>query len=73
MPVVLYGYEGQLRRSENWEQRRKFGPERDEVTKRYQHNVHLHTLYFLPDIIRPIKPKRCACIYKALVGKPKRK
>jgi hypothetical protein len=60
--------------------RRIFGPNRDEVRK--LHNAELHNLYSSPDIIRQVKSRRMrwaghvACmgeerkVYKILVGKP---
>jgi hypothetical protein len=45
---------------ENRDQRRKFGPKRDEVTGEWRklHNEELHNLYSYPNIIRQIKSKR---------------
>jgi hypothetical protein len=40
--------------------RRIFGPKRDEIVGgwRKMHNEELHNFYFLPNIIRMIKPRR---------------
>jgi hypothetical protein len=45
---------------ENRVLRRIFGPKRDEVTGDWRklHNEELHNLYFSPNIIRMIKPRR---------------
>jgi len=72
---------------ENWVLRRIFGPKRDEVTGEWSklHNEERNDLYFSPNIVRVIKPRRrkweehVACIgerrgvYMVLVGKPRRK
>jgi hypothetical protein len=69
LPVVFYGCETwflklreehQLKVFENKVLRRLFGPKRDEVTGewRKRHNEELRDLYFSPNIIRIIKPRR---------------
>jgi hypothetical protein len=76
-----------VRKFENRELRRIFGPKREEVTGelRKLHNGELHNLYSSPDIVRQIKSRRMrwaghvACmgegrnVYRVLVGKPKGK
>jgi hypothetical protein len=68
---------------ENEVLRRILGPKRDEVTGEWRkwHSGELHNLYYSPDIIRHIKPRRMswaghvACrveernVYRVLVGK----
>jgi hypothetical protein len=65
--------------------RRKFGPERDEVTGEWRklHSGELHNLYSSPDIIRQNKSRRMRWaghvarkgegrnVYRVLEGKPK--
>ena len=69
LPVVLYGCETWplTQERENWFRvfenkilRRIFGPIRDEETGEWRklHNVELHNLYGLPDIVRLIKSRR---------------
>jgi hypothetical protein len=69
LPVVLYGCETwyltlreehKLRVFENRMLRGIFGPERDEVMRRWRklHNEELHDLYSLPSISRIMKSRR---------------
>ena len=66
--IVFYGCETwsltlreeyRLRVFENRVLRRKFGPERDEVTGKWRrlHNEELHALYSLPNTFRVIKSR----------------
>ena len=69
---------------ENRVLRRLFGPKRDEVRVEWRklHNEKLNVLYFSPNILRVIKPRRMKWsghvarmgegrgIYRILVGKP---
>ena len=69
---------------ENRVLRRLFGPKRDEVREEWRklHNEKLNVLYFSPNILRVIKPRRMKWsghvarmgegrgIYRILVGKP---
>jgi hypothetical protein len=52
--------ECRLRVFENTVLRKMFGPERDEVTRKWRrlHNQELHDVYTLPYIIRVIKSER---------------
>ena len=75
--------ECKLRVFENRVLRRIFGPKRDEVTGEWKlpHNEKLNDLYYLPNIVRIIKPRRTSWarqlarmgerrgVYRVLVGK----
>jgi hypothetical protein len=79
--------ERRLRVFENGVLRRIFGPKTDEVTREWRklHNEELHDLYFSPNIVRVIKPRRMRRtghvarmgeergVYRVLVGKPEGK
>jgi hypothetical protein len=96
MTVVLYGCETwsltlreehRLRVFENRVLRILFGPERDEVTRKWRklHNEEPHIIYSSPNIIRQIKSRRMRLaghmahmgehrnVYKVLMGKPEGK
>jgi hypothetical protein len=51
---------GRLRVFENRVLRRIFGSKRDEVTEKWRklHNEDLNDLYYSPNIVRVIKPRR---------------
>jgi hypothetical protein len=93
LPVVLHGCETwsltlkEQHRLRVFENRRTFGPKRDDVTGDWRklHNEELHNLYSSPDIIRMNKSKRMRWAehvarmgetrnaYRILVGKPEGK
>ena len=69
LPVVFYGCETwsltlreerRLRVFENRVLKRIFGPKRDEVTRKWRklHNEELNDLYYSPNIVGVIKPRR---------------
>ena len=72
-----------LRVFENRVLRRIFGPKRDDITGEWRrlHNEELNDLYYLPNIVRIIKPRRTSwarqvshmgkrrSVYMVLVGK----
>jgi hypothetical protein len=79
--------EHRLRVFENWVQRRKFGPKRDEIMGNWRKllNKELHNSYSSTNIMRRIKSRRMRWTghvvrmgkkrnsYRVMVGKPERK
>ena len=74
LPVVLYGCrtwwltlreERRLRVFENRVLRRIFGPNRDELTRKWRklHNEELNDMYCQPNIIRVIKSRRIRWVW----------